>query len=62
MLVLGRHPGEYIVLRDRKTKELIATVFLTDIYNRSKARIGIEADDFIEIVRSELMEKEKAKA
>jgi sRNA-binding carbon storage regulator CsrA len=54
MLVLFRRPGEQILLRDRTTGELLATVKVVRS-QKSGARIGLEADaERVRITREEV--------
>jgi carbon storage regulator CsrA len=55
MLVLTRKPNESIVLRNRRTGEVIATVHQVRI-DGNKSRIGIEAGDDVTIDRKEVDE------
>jgi len=52
MLVLNRKPGQGFTIGDN-----IRVVFLS--YNRSEARIGIEAPDDVRILREELTDYTK---
>lgn len=58
MLVLSRKPNEKIVLTDRHTGQEV-TVLVVSMKN-GQVRLGIDAPDSIDIIRSELREKEEA--
>jgi len=57
MLVLSRKKDEQIILKGENFKDIKITVVRIDNYN--KVRIGIEADQEVSILRSELEEREK---
>ena len=52
MLVLSRKKDEQIILKGENFKDIKITVVRIDNYN--KVRIGIEADQGVSILRSEL--------
>ena len=52
MLVLSRKKDEQIILKGENFKDIKITVVRIDNYN--KVRIGIEADQEVSILRSEL--------
>jgi carbon storage regulator CsrA len=55
MLVLSRKKDEQIILKGENFKDIKITVVRIDNYN--KVRIGIEADQGVSILRSELEER-----
>lgn len=59
MLVITRHESEDIVIFDRKTGEVIATVAIVEIkgHRKPSAKLAIEADDSIGIDRQEVFLK-----
>jgi carbon storage regulator CsrA len=57
MLVLSRKKDEQIILKGKNFKDIKITVVRID--NINKVRIGIEAEQEICILRSELEEREK---
>jgi len=57
MLVLSRKKDEQIILKGKNFKDIKITVVRIDNFN--KVRIGIEADQEVSILRSELEEREK---
>ena len=52
MLVLGRKPGEYVMIGD----DIMVKVIKTDDGN---LRLGIEAPKHISVTRGEIFEKDK---
>ena len=54
MLVLSRKKDEQIILKGENFKDIKITIVRID--NSNKVRIGIEADQTISILRSELLE------
>ena len=57
MLVLSRKKDEQIILKGENFKDIKITVVRIDNYN--KVRIGIEADQGVSILRSELEKRSK---
>lgn len=57
MLVLSRKKDEQIILKGENFKDIKITVVRIDNYN--KVRIGIEADQGVSILRSELETRSK---
>ena len=55
MLVLSRKKDEQIILKGENFKDIKITVVRIDNFN--KVRIGIEADQEVSILRSELEER-----
>jgi carbon storage regulator CsrA len=58
MLVLSRKKDETIVLKTENQPDITITVVRID--NLNKVRIGIEADNKVTVLRSELLEKQTA--
>lgn len=52
MLVLSRKKDEQIILRNPNMDDIIITIVRID--NRNKVRIGVEANNQITVLRSEL--------
>jgi carbon storage regulator CsrA len=57
MLVLSRKKDETILLKRDGQKDIKITVVRID--NKNKVRLGIEADNDITVLRSELIENKK---
>jgi carbon storage regulator CsrA len=60
MLVLSRKKDEQIILKGENFKDIKITVVRIDNYN--KVRIGIEADQGVSILRSELEQRSPEKS
>ena len=60
MLVLSRKASESFVLKDLNGKQ-IANIVVLDV-GHGKARLGIEADKTVKILRTELEDNDKPKA
>jgi len=55
MLVLTRKEGQTIHMMDRKTKKVLAIISIPSIQSH-QVKVGIEANDDIQIMRTEIME------
>lgn len=62
MLMLDRKAREAVVLRDRETGRILATVTVATVHGHwgtARVKLAFDAPDDVEILREELIRKEK---